>query len=835
MGRCHGVLGLAASLVMLLIAQSGVLLSPVSAMQPSDPPVLRQAKPFETMAGFVANHGQWEDEVLFFARHQGVTATLTREAIVWHPQRDPESGDPALPPVVMRLPRSVETVVGIDSHPVPHHFLLGSGKASHVPGFERVVYRDVAPGLDIVLRRETAGFAYDLHADAGVDLSTLVLEFDGVDSASMLDGARLSMGTLAGNLEQRIGASWEVAGDGSVLRTVSSHFRLLSAGPTVRIGFDAPERDLGRPFVLDPSLVWATYLGGASQERVYDMHVAPSGEVYLAVKAYGVMPTTPGAFEGTPPGGSNAWVGKLSADGASLLWGTFLGGSLTEDVVGLEVDGDGTVVVLGDTWSADFPTTRDSVQPDFAGMNDMFLCRLTADGSDLLWSTFYGGAEFDHATSLALFGSGEPLISGYTDTPEPLATPGALDISFDDNDNMLARFSADGEAVVFHTYFGSGAFKVAIKDDAAIYLAGNSGGNLGGGIVTTPGAFKQVQAPLDPLEAFVAKIDPMGTELHWATLLGGDEGTDLIKGLCVDAAGAVYVVGNTTSPDFPTTDDAFDITLASDGDDNFVVKLLPDGTGLVWSSYFGACCGGVTILWDIVVDTAGCALVIGSSNEPGLPTTADAFQPDFLGAGFASDVHLTKFDAFGESLHYSTYFGGTIADSGNAFVDLTADQHPVAAFKSNSVDVPTTQGAYDGSFNGGTADVFVAKFELPVSPWTVLTGGMSGSVDVPNLAGGGALTPGSQGRLAVRAALPDAVAFIVAGASSIYHPLEGGVLVPAPTLVAPVLMDGDGAFDVSFVWLSLGAGIDLWVQVWVVDPGGVYGYAATNALRMTAQ
>ena len=766
---------------------------------------------WETLSGFVANHGQWDAEVLFFARGNGVEATLTREAIVLQPLPPRDLDEPAASPIVMRLPGPAPLVEGEGVLPTAHHFILGTGKASDVPGYVQVIYRDVAPGIDMVVRRGAEGFAYDLHVEAGVSVSDLV-------------------DTPTGPIEQRMGDSWQPGAGGSRESVVSRFTMLGTESGRSRFGFEVSGRDIDRPLVIDPTFVWGTYLGGPSQEAVRDLHVAADGTTYVAMKTWGEGPTTPGAFLTDKPDGSNAWIGRLSPDGTTLEWGTYLGGSETENILGVEVDQDGTVVVVGDTWSADFPTTAGSVQPVFAGANDMFVSRLEADGSNLVWSTFYGGDDNDHAYSLALFSSGEVLIAGDSDTPEPPATPGAYDTVFDAGDRMIVRFAADGASVVFQTYIFAGIRRMTVVDDAHIYFAGNAVE----GSPVTPGALKTSMAAGDPVDGYVAMMDAMGTSLEWATFIGGDD-NDFVNGFVVDAAGAIYVTGPTQSDNFPVTAGAFDVTYGAGGGDTFVAKILPGGTGLCWATYIAACCGGGTTMWDMALNTAGNAIVVGSSNEPNFPTTPDAFQPMYIGSFPFGDFHLTEFDAFGEALVYSTYYGGSSGDTIEAYIGLDAEQDAYVALKSSSHDIPVSPGAFD-STHGGSTDTVVAKFDLDLLPWEVLGGGMKGTDHIPNLAGTGELTAGAPGRLSVRGALPSSVSFLVAGLTAIHHPLEGGILVPDPAIVLVLSTDTEGGLDVPFTWpTGVPAEIDVWIQMWIPDAGGPFGYAATNALKMTSQ
>ena len=803
------------------------------------PDHVRQAPPIATLNGFVENHGQWTEDVLYFARHKGIEATLLRDALVLRPM--PDLREPAAPrpeSLVLRFPPA-PAVVGEGLLPTAHHFIRPERPASHVPGFQQVAYRDVLPGLDIVVRTGDQGFAYDLHVAPGATLGGLVLEIEGAEAVALAGAGVLAMETAAGRVEQRIGAAWEENAQDGTRTPVASAFRVLEPkDERQRFGFEAPGRDPSRAFVLDPSLVYATYVGGSGQDHVEDAHVTPDGAVYLAAQSYADAPTSPNAFKQTATG-LDAWIGKLSPDGSMLEWGTFLGGSNTDEPFGVDVDQDGTVVVFGHTFSGDlitndFPTTPGSLQPNFGGWNnDLFVTRLAPDGSALVWSTYYGGSSSEIGEASALFPNGDVLVAAEPNGSVPPATSGAFDTVHDLNDQMLVRISADGAQLIWQTYFeASSVSDIVLDDEASICFSGQVfDANVQ--LPTTPGAFKETLAPGDLDDAYVAKMSGAGDSLIWATYLGGDANGETAAGIALDAAGAVYVAGLTASSDFPVSLGAFQELSSSNGGDGYVAKLLPGGTGLVWSTFISACCGGSTLQFGLAVDAAGNAISVGHSNEPNFPTTPDAFQPTYIGSFPSGDAHLTKFDAFGEGLVYSTYFGGSSSDS-LPLVGLDAQQNPHMSLNTGSANIPTTPGAYDPSY-GGSTDLFVAKFELPLLPWTVLGGGLKGAEDMPNLAGAGALSPGSAARLSVRGAAPLASAVIVAGLSALNAPLKGGTLVPAPDVLLPLATDGQGALDLPFVWPAVPAGIELHVQVWISDEGGPQGYGATNALRMVSQ
>lgn len=798
-----------------------------------EPPATVQAaprggQPIEPLSGFVANRGQWPAEVRYFASRGGIDATLLDDAIVLRPRADLETGEWPRP-LTLRFP-APQALEERDALPTVHHFILAEGSASNVPGFERIVYRGVAPGIDLVVRADGDCFAYDLHVVPGADLDAFGLQVEGADGHELAANGWLVSSSEQWRVEQRIGAAWEVNESGAKL-PIESRFRIgESTGAGMSLGFAVSGRKVSRPLVIDPSLVWATYVGGTAQELLEDTDVTADGSVYLAVKSMSTGPTTSGAFITVKPPGSNAWAGKVSPDGSTLEWATFLGGSDTEGVAGVEVDADGSVVVVGDTWSEDFPITPGTVQPAFGGSNDMFVSRLMPGGSGLVWSTFYGGIENDHAATLALFPSGDIVFSGEMDTSVPPATEGAFDTVLDEGDDFLARLSADGTTVLFQTYFAGGPNDLLVVGQGIVF-----GGLAGGALPTSPNAFQPTLARGDVGSGFVAKLNDLGSELVWSTYLGGAEGagTDSVNGLAVDAAGAVYVSGETSSLDFPVTPGAFDVSTSGSGD-GFVAKLLASGTGLIWSTYISACCGGaVTSQWDLEVDSAGNAISVGYSNQPNFPTTPDAFQPAYIGSFPSSDAHLTKFDAFGEMLVYSTYFGGNGSDT-QPYIGLDAGEDPLIGFRSGSSTIPTTPGAYDNSY-AGASDSVAVRFDLSLLPWKVMGGGLTGSIDTPNLAGRGALTPGSPARLSVRGAAASSPASLIAGVVAANLPFKGGTMVPFPTIIVPLATNALGSLDLPFTWVSVPPGINLYVQIWIKDLGAATGFSATNALRMTSQ
>ena len=216
----------------------------------------------------------------------------------------------------------------------------------------------------------------------------------------------------------------------------------------------------------------------------------------------------------------------------------------------------------------------------------------------------------------------------------------------------------------------------------------------------------------------------------------------------------------------------------------------------MWSTYLGSCCfNGLGYTTDVAVDTAGNVHVVGFANEPGWPTTPDAYQPDYVGPWPYSDTAFTKFDAFGEALVYSTWIGGNGTDN-SGLIGLDGQDRAHVVFEASD-DITTTPGVYQHASNGN--DLLIARFDIPVAPYAMLGGGLAGSVDVPNLAGDGPLEPGSTTRVSVRGGNAGATSWLVAGFSRIDEPLLGGTLVPATDVLIPLSTDPDGSEKVGGV------------------------------------
>ena len=376
--------------------------------------------------------------------------------------------------------------------------------------------------------------------------------------------------------------------------------------------------DHSRPLVIDPVLSYSTFLGGSSNDSGNAIAVDATGNVYVTGTTSSPDFPTANALQTTGNSNGTAFVTKLSADGSTLVYSTFLGGSGGDGANAIAVDSAGSVYITGSTKSSDFPTAQ-PLQAALQGSQNAFVAKLTADGSALVYSTYLGGSgSMDAGSGIAVDAAGNAYVTGSTDSPnfptvnafQSAANPNGLNV-------FVTKLKADGSGLVYSTFLsgsGLGDFGTAIAVDAAgnAYVTGfaNSAD------FPIANAVQPVQAGFIS-NAFVTKLTPDGSSLVFSTFLGGffaDGGT----GIAVDMAGNAYVTGFTLSPDFPTVN-----ALQTSGS-AFAAKLTADGSALVYSTHLGG--SGGKAANGIAVDAAGDAYITGYTLSADFPTV-NPFQP----------------------------------------------------------------------------------------------------------------------------------------------------------------------------------------------------------------
>ena len=583
-----------------------------------------------------------------------------------------------------------------------------------VPNFGKARYRNVYPGIDLIYYGRHGTLEYDWIVSPGADPTKIRLRFD---------NARRIRIDRHGDLVVKL-ANGEYRHKRPVVYQEIAGKRIVIAGTWVLRGKEAGFRtgtyDRGRPLVIDPALIYSTYLGGNLSDFANGIAVDEFGNSFVTGGTGSSGFPTRNAKQSALKGVEDVFVTKINSNGSAIVYSTLLGGGGPDEGHGIAVDRIGNAYVTGSTGSFDFPMLA-AIQGTWGGSGDAFLTKLSPSGS-LVYSTYLGGSSIDNGTAVAVDPAGNAYVAGITfsnnfPTVNPFqAAKGAQ------QDAFVAKINPAGTAWVYATYLGGNAV------DEGYGIAADAAGNA---YVT--GQTNSTNFPLQSayrnsthssVDAFVTKLNPAGSALVYSTYLGGsaaDQGT----AIAVDSSGNAYVAGFAGSTDFPVAN-AMQARLAG-ADDAFVTKFNPAGSALVYSTYLGG--GSEDQAYGVAIDQAGNAYVTGRTNSSDFPLT-HAIQVTRV----AFDMFVTELNAAGTARLFSTFVGGSGNEvqiqSGLAGIAVDGRGNIHVASGTTSTDFPVVN-AIQQSNAGGFEDaiVFLLGNPAPSSAFNDVAGnGRAGAI-----------------------------------------------------------------------------------------------------------
>ena len=637
---------------------------------------------------FEQNQGQTDARVKFLARGAGYTVFLSDDQTTTlrliAPAHDPAGslhGSTRLSTSAAPTKNSDATVqlslVGANLHapiegndlqPGRSNYFIGNDPTRwqrNVPHFARVKYHGVYPGVDLVYYGNQGRLESDYILAPGADPAQIGLQIKGADAVKLDSQGALVLSTAAGDVVLHKPFAYQETAEGR--REVAANF--VQHGPRL-VGFRVAPYDTHQPLIIDPVVLYSTYLGGSGRESANGITVDSTGAAYVTGFTTSTnFPTTAGsvqpAAKHTGATNQETFVTKLSADGTAQVYSTYLGGTGSgsgDKGSAIAVNSSGQAFVVGTTGASDFPTTINAytrIAPNNSGI--AFLAQLSADGSALLYATYLGGNSSENGLGVALDQAGIAYIVGATASFNfPLVNP----------------------------------FQLTNKN-------------------TTSGT-----------TAFLSKIDTTKTgtpSLIYSTYLGGST-NELAQAVAVEATtGIAYITGQTGSVDFPLSSSPhapFQSTLTSGANNAFIAQIdttIAGSGGLIYSSFLGGA-GSASAGGDqgngIALDGNNNAYIAGTTASTNFPVTPGAFQTaNPNGAIFGRTAFVARFDttkSAAASLVYSTYLGGTggLGDAGLGIAVDSLKQAYVSGFTSSS-DFPKTTGAPQTSRQGLNAFVTV--------------------------------------------------------------------------------------------------------------------------------
>jgi lysophospholipase L1-like esterase len=648
-----------------------------------------QATMLKLPLSFIENKGQSSEDVKFMVKTAGQTVFFTPSEVVFTLSSGNNSS-------VVRMAfedSSPGEITGEQPLPGRANFFIGNDSSrwsTEVPTYGAIRYKNFYPGVDLIFKGTEAQLKHELVLSQGADPASIVLSYSGQDNLSLAEDGSVLIRTAIGNITDSAPFCYQEI-DGTRV-TIEGRYQMIDDH---RIGFDIDSYNKSYPLVIDPILKYSTYLGGSSSDGGQSIAVDSSGNVY--VTGYTSSTDFPIQNPGTYAGGQDAFVTKLSPGGNTLVYSTYLSGSNYEYGSGIAVDGSGNAYVTGYTFSTDFPI-QNPYQDARAGGPYVFVTKLSPGGNTLVYSTYLGGSSANYGFGIAVDGSGNAYVIGdTTSTNFPIQNPYQSTLA-GNYDIFVTKLSPAGNTLVYSTYLGGSVEdhgdSIAVDGSGNAYLTGY-----------TRSTDFPIQNPYQSTKAgytnaFVTKLNPGGDTLAYSTYLGGSD-YDIAECIAVDHSGNAYITGGTESTDFPIKN-PYQSTKAGgyyDISDAFVTKLNPEGDTLVYSTYLGG--SGGDHASGIAVDGNGSAYVTGHTDSANFPTK-NPYQGTNTGG---SDVFITKLSSGGNTLVYSTYLGGSSSDEAYG-IAVDCNYNAYVTGMTDSANFPT-ENPYQSAF-AGASDAFVA-------------------------------------------------------------------------------------------------------------------------------
>ncbi|TAE80628.1 MAG: hypothetical protein EAY81_10345, partial [Bacteroidetes bacterium] len=573
---------------------------------------------------------------------------------------------------------------------------------THVQHFQKVVYENVYPNIDIEFVLNDAAnkgkFKYNFIVKPHANLADIQLEFVGANRTSLTKEGNILIQTAYGNLEENIPLSYVINKDNSH-STIKASF--ISLANNV-FGINAEDYNHNQTLVIDPTN-WATYYGGNDDDFSTGVAIDVGGNVFITGYTFstGAIATN-GTHQIIHGGGTyDVFIAKFNTNGVRQ-WGTYYGGGGDDFGNGITIDTSGAILVTGSTKSIYSIVTSTAHQTIFGGgaSHDAFIAKFDSNGVRQ-WATYYGSNVNDKGEGITTDSGGNIIITGVTGSINAIATIGAHQVAYSNagTDAFIAKFNTNGVRQ-WATYYGGNG------DDYGYGIASDSNGNIivsgyttSTNAIATTGAHQTIHA--GNKDAFVVKFNSNGVRL-WGTYYGGAN-NDSGDGIAIDAGGNIIILGETFSITGIATVGTHQTTYGggpSFEGDAFIAKFNTNGVRL-WATYYG----GSNADWGngITTDANGNIIITGVTSSTNAITTPSAHQAIF---GGNSDAFIVKFNSSGVR-QWATYYGGGTLDAGNGITtDASGDIMVTGStFSSNAI---ATNGVHQ-TIKGGGWDAFIVK------------------------------------------------------------------------------------------------------------------------------
>jgi len=707
---------------------------------------------------FEANQGQTDSQVKFLSQGKGYSVFLTSGSMVLslRPMEVASAPETSASPVfgakkrsrsairqmeaAARAQKTASTtlafnlvgastnpqVVGEEPLPTKVNYFIGRDPKkwrTNVPAFARIRYRNVYPGIDLVYYGNNRSMEYDFDLAPGADAARIQFDVKGADAVKVDSDGNLVLTKGAGELRFQVPVLYQET-NGARARVAGTY---VLRGST-HVGFEVGAYDPTKPLVIDPVLVYSTYLGGSSDDFSNGIAVDSAGDAYVV--GLTDSPNFPTTGLGTQ---FRIFLAKLDPTGSSLLFADYFGGtSGGDEASAVALDSSGNAYVTGVATSSDFPVVN-AYQSTLAGSQDAFLVKFAANGSSITYSTYLGGSTLTSiggstsqiGNSVTVDSTGEAIVAGVTAATDFPTTPGAYQTSVSADQfgdlglyGFLTKFAANGASLVYSTYLAGSILNTSsctgcFPDSEILGVATDGSGNAYVTGFTTTTDFPATSGAYTTTfpgyylsdVGFVSEFDTSGA-IVYSTYLGGLT-SSFLNAIAVDTHGSAYVTGYDIANDtFPiVTTSICDPSVPSPACNGAIIaKLDPTGATLTYSTFLGT--SNNMAGQAIQVDASGDAFIVGSDVGFDLANPIEGYAGN-------GDVVVAEIDPTGSTLLMATFLGGQDWEAASGLaLDSSGAAYVTGVTK--SLDFPVTQSAFQVAL-GGQTDAFVTKIDPTTS------------------------------------------------------------------------------------------------------------------------
>ncbi|HXB69212.1 MAG TPA: SBBP repeat-containing protein [Candidatus Acidoferrales bacterium] len=703
------------------LACFGLLLCSASLLSAADGDVARaQAALAQLPLRFEENRGQWSSAVRYAARAGGYTLQLSADGAALA-MPGAEHVDAERVEMVLVKANPAAEIVGLDRMPARTDYFVGSRQhwRTGVANYPRVQYRGVYPGIDVVYYGNQRSLEYDFVVQPGADPRAIRLQFRG--GAKAADAKVKVNVTAEGDLALDLNGQRILQKKPLVYQDTAGGRRLV-AGRYALVGRNEVALRLGdydrtRTLVIDPVLVYCTYLGSSGADQITAMKLDSKGLLYITGSTTtGEIPFVNGAYNNNNAGLTDiflAIVNTATADRSfPLVYFSYLGGAALDIPLGIDVDSKGVVYLTGTTTSTDFPVVGNSIANTGSGTEQQAFVSVIDPsqygGVSLTYSTYLGGTTGTNAgRGIAVGPNGHIYVIGTTaSTDFPVTTSAYAQVLFGPRDAFLCQLDPNSTSLVYSTYLGGelddDGRSIAVGSNGLVYFAATTDSLQFP--MEGPGFRQTQQQGVIGIIIGVMDMSQFGEpSLVYSTYFGGNAVGDVSEArkIVLDSKNRVMVTGYTLSSAFPTTPDAIQLRAGGNGD-VFVSIVNPSDPPrfLVYSTYLGGSQGEVA--YDLAGDAAGNIYVTGYTLSPDFPVKS-APQAAW---GNGTNLFIAKIQpgtAGQTGLLFSTYFGAAGVYVGNGIAVGPDGSVYTAGY--STVGLPSS--ANGNGFAGGVSDGFL--------------------------------------------------------------------------------------------------------------------------------